>query len=70
MFGKGTFKSSGNFRPTVSAVAERKILNEKLTSFNDAENAEKCNDVVKAVQLYNKFLNETDNTDEGSTYFF
>lgn len=66
MFGKGTFKSSGNSRLNASAVAERKSLDEKIKSFYDAENAEKCNDVVKAVQLYNKFLNETDNTDEGN----
>lgn len=68
MFGKGTFKSSGNFRPNVSAVAERKSFDEQIKLFNDAENSGKFNDPIKAVQLYNKFLNDIDNTDEGNIF--
>lgn len=68
MFGKGTFKSSGNFRPSASAAAENKVLCAKFTLFNDAEIAENSNDVVKAVHLYSKFLNEGDNTDEGNPF--
>ena len=69
MFGKGTFKSSGNFRPSTSAVTENKILCAKIALFNDAESAENSNDVVKAVHLYSKFINEGDNTDEGNTFY-
>jgi hypothetical protein len=68
MFGKGTFKSSGNFRPSTSAVTENKESYTKFTLFNDAENAENSNDVVTAVHLYSKFINEGDNMDEGNTY--
>ena len=66
MFGRGTFKSSGSFRPSVSATltANRVLTNEKIIStFNEAENE---NEPVKSVQLYNKFINEADNSDEGT----
>lgn len=66
MFGKGTFKSSGNFRPSTSIVTKNEILCAKITFFNDAESAENSNDVVKAVHFYSKFINEGDNTDEGN----
>lgn len=68
MFGKGTFKSSGNFRPSASTVTENKVLCAKFTLFNDAEIAENSNNAVNAVHLYSKFLNEGDNTDEGNPY--
>ena len=69
MFGKGTFKSSGNFRSAASAVTENKILSAKFALFNDAEIAEKSSDALNAVNLYGKFINEGDNADEGSFYY-
>ena len=66
MFGKGTFKSSSSktFRPIASVADNRVLLESKISTFNEAENS--TEDAVKAVQLYNKFLNEADNTDEGT----
>lgn len=69
MFGKGTFKSSGNFRPSISNVTEEKSLNEKISAFTEAEISEKSGDINKAVQLYSKFLNESENADEGNSIF-
>ena len=67
MFGKGTFKSSGNFRPTASTVASSRVhLEEKIYSFTEAEKAAASNESVKAVELYSKFLIEADNSDEGT----
>lgn len=68
MFGKGTFKSSGSFRPGASVTANNRVaLNEKeISAFNEAEKAAaNGNEAVKAVQLYNQFLQEANNTDEG-----
>ena len=66
MFGKGTFKSSGTFRPGASVTANRAAVNEKeISTFNEAEKAANGNETVKAVQLYSQFLQEADNTDEG-----
>ena len=71
MFGKGTFKSSSNFRPTTSTAASNGVqLAEKISSFNEAEKFATLNESVKAVELYNKFLNEADNSDEGNCAFF
>lgn len=67
MFGKGTFKSSSNFRPSVSNAASSRVnLEEKISSFNEAEKFAASNETVKAVELYSKFLNEADNSDEGT----
>lgn len=69
MFGKGTFKSSGSFRPGASVTANNRVtLNEKeISAFNEAEKAAANGiEAVKAVQLYNQFLQEANNTDEGT----
>lgn len=69
MFGKGTFKSSGTFRPGASVTANhRSTLNEKdIFAYNEAEKvAANANEAVKAVQLYSQFLQEADNADEGN----
>lgn len=68
MFGKGTFKSSGKTHTnvSVSTSGSHSFPNSKISVFNEAENAAgNANEVIKAVQLYNQFLNEADNSDEG-----
>lgn len=62
MFGKGTFKSSGRPSASSSVTLNRPSLETKISTFNEAEKSE---DVVKAVQLYSQFINEADNLDEG-----
>ncbi len=69
MFGKGTFKSSGRQSASVNAL-NRPSLETKISAFSDAEKtAESADGSVKAVQLYSRFLNEADNTDEGKPHY-
>lgn len=69
MFGKGTFKSSGAFRPSASVAVNQSLSAEKIACFTEAEKAYEASEAVKAVQLYTKFLHEAENVDEGSPTF-
>lgn len=74
MFGKGTFKSSHNFRPNSSALASvqnKSIPSDDLLKFNEAEIAANSNEIVKAVELYTQFiLCESSNSDDGTSLCF
>ena len=71
MFGKGTFKSSAAaFRPGVT-LANNSVNNQNVIEKNPSfiqifNEAEKTADSIKAVQLYNQFLTEANNQDEGN----
>lgn len=70
MFGKGTFKSYGSFRPNVSTAASPStglLFGDKINSFNEAEKAHDLNEGPKAIELYKKFLSEAENSNEGTT---